>query len=125
MMAEQQTKFEAWCVVEILGRVRTAGLCSEQVIAGGSLLRVDVPDLKDQEKFHTIFYGTGAIYSIHITDETTARAVAAAQGARPVYMYEVSQYIDQVQKAAGARQLSFSRNEEDDDEDYASGGYRG
>lgn len=78
-------KFEAWGVVELFGHQRTAGRLSEQMIAGSNLLRVDVP--VDAENFRTVFYGSSAIYAMHVTEEAVARKVAGALDVRPFYAY--------------------------------------
>ena len=31
-----------WCIVELMGHRKLAGLCTEQVIAGNTMLRIDV-----------------------------------------------------------------------------------
>ena len=44
-MTEPKPKsFEHWACVEILGHQSVVGKCSEEQIAGATLLRVDVPD---------------------------------------------------------------------------------
>ena len=75
--------FEAWALVEIMGHVRIAGKVTEQVIAGASFLRVDVP-AGDQQPAFTKFYGAGSIYSITPVDEATAHHAAQAWRVRPV-----------------------------------------
>lgn len=115
-MAEQ-AKFESWAVVEIMGRLRTAGRCSEQVIAGTALLRVDVPDVADPEKFTTEFFGGGAIYRLTPCDEQIARAAAAASSQRPISVYEMADYE---RKQAEVRQpsLKFQNTDDEDDQPY-------
>lgn len=78
--------FEAWALIEIMGHVRLAGKVTEQVIAGASFLRVDVPEVGELAGF-TKFYGAAAIYSISPVDEATARHAAAAWHVRPVETY--------------------------------------
>ena len=56
-MSEPKPKaFEQWCVVEIMGHQSVVGRCSEEQIAGATLLRVDVPD---SESFTTQYVGGG------------------------------------------------------------------
>lgn len=104
-------KFEAWGIVELMGHQRASGRLSEQTVGGANLLRVDIPD---GETFRTVFYGSSAIYAVHITDETVARASAAASGTLPTYAYEVS---DQLRKLAAPR-VTVSTYEETDEEEY-------
>lgn len=89
-------KFEAWGFVELMGHQRNAGRLSEQQIAGANLLRVDTPQ---GDTFRTTFYGPSAIYAVHVTDETAARAMAAAMGTRPAYAWEVESQLEKAQRA--------------------------
>jgi hypothetical protein len=78
--------FDAWAIVELFGHSKIAGRVTEQQIAGGAFLRVDVPDLDGRPGF-TRFYGAGAIYSITPVDEAIARRAAGALNPRPVTVY--------------------------------------
>ena len=50
-MSEDDAAFApTWAIVEMMGHVKLAGLISEQVIAGGKLLRVDVPAVPEERK---------------------------------------------------------------------------
>jgi len=75
--------FESHAIVELMGHARIAGKVSEQVIAGASMLRVDVPETSEQSAF-TKFYAPGAIYAITPVDETIAKAAAERFQERPV-----------------------------------------
>jgi hypothetical protein len=105
---EQQQKFEQWCIVELFGHTKLAGLVSEQNIGGAVLVRVDVPEVQreastgkmvngryEEQKFvetiaaFTRFYGAGAIYSITPTSEEVARAVAQRIASRPIAAFEL------------------------------------
>lgn len=105
-------KFEAWGIVELMGHQRTAGRLSEQMIAGANLLRVDLPQ-GEGENFRTMFYGSSAIYAVHITDEKVARAVAAGLGTRPIYAYEIDSHL---KLAAPARAVRPPHPEDEDDD---------
>ena len=80
--------FESWAIVELFGHSRIAGKVSEQVIAGDTFLRVDVPEVDGEAEF-TRFYGASAIYSITPTTEGVARQAVAVLQARPVTIYGV------------------------------------
>lgn len=82
-------KFEQWCIVELFGHNIMAGLVSEQVIGGQSFVRVDVPATADQPAF-TKFFGSGAIYAMTPTDETTARAAVVGLRQRPIETYKLN-----------------------------------
>jgi hypothetical protein len=80
-------KFEHWGIVELMGHQRASGRLTEEVIGGANLLRVDVPT--DAHNFRTVYYGSSAIYALHITGEEEARRMAARSGARPPFAYEI------------------------------------
>lgn len=106
-------KFEAWGIVELMGHQRAAGRLTEQTLGGANLLRVDIPD---GDTFRTVFYGASAIYALHVTDETIAKAAAAAQGTRPTYAYEVS---DSLRKLSAPRvAASYEQADEDDEQPF-------
>ena len=83
-------KFEHWGIVELMGHQRTAGRLTEEMIGGANMLRVDVPA---GNEFRTAYYGASAIYAVHITDETIARAAADSMGSRPPFAYEISRLL--------------------------------
>ena len=72
-----------WAIVELFGHQQIAGLVSEQVVAGASFVRVDVPGGDGREPY-TKFYGAGAIYAITPTTEEIATVAARALDVRPV-----------------------------------------
>ena len=83
-----QESFEHWCIVELMGRNIIAGFVTEQTIGGAALVRVDVPEIRDQLSSvtpgFTKLFGASAIYAMTPTDEATARAVAARLKTRPI-----------------------------------------
>jgi hypothetical protein len=99
-------KFEAWGLVELMGHQRTAGRISEEQVGGANLLRVDVPI--DAENYRTTYYGSSAIYALHVTDEATARALAGRMDKRPAYAYALE---------TSSPRLSAAGAFEDDDRD--------
>jgi hypothetical protein len=74
-MSENVQKFKEWCLVELMGHQRIAGLCTEQNVAGTNLLRVDVPNTESQPAF-TKFFNHSALYAITPIDEKTAIVIA-------------------------------------------------
>lgn len=103
-MTDQPKRFESWAIVELLGRQKVAGLCSEEVIAGQTLLRVDIPKPNGETDF-TRYYGPGSIYCISPVDKNLAVGVAMQLQQRPVSVYDVSQF-------ARDKQLEFGTAEE-------------
>jgi hypothetical protein len=67
--------FDSHAIVELFGHQRIAGRVSEQQLAGGTFLRVDVPETERAEAY-TRYYGAGAIYALTPVTEEIARAAA-------------------------------------------------
>lgn len=84
----QQSSLDTWAIVELFGHVKMAGKVSEQVVAGATMLRLDVPQTDEGPGF-TRFYGAGAVYSITPTEESIALQAVAVLRARPVTVYGV------------------------------------
>ncbi len=82
-------KFEHWCVVELMGHQRIAGLVTEQNLFGGALMRVDVPEVEGRPGF-TKFFGASSIYAVTPVEETVARAMAKSFDTRPVEEWRLS-----------------------------------
>jgi len=80
--------FEIWAIVELFGHAQIAGRVTEQPIAGGTFLRVDVPGTGGQEPF-TRFYGASAIYSITPVAEEVARRAVNVLEKRPITVWGV------------------------------------
>ena len=110
MPEDRQTTppFDHWAILEIFGHTRLAGRVSEGTIGGNSFVRVDVPPVGEIPGY-TRFYGQGAIYSITLVDEATARAAAETLAERPVTVY-IHQF---------AKRLDGPREWDDEEEDDA------
>lgn len=94
--------FDEWCVLDLFGRVKTAGRVTVAVIGPASLLRVDVPDV---DGYRTEFYGAGAIYSMRPVSEEIARAYVQTQRTSPpVNRYEVSSLLKQIAPSTHAEE---------------------
>lgn len=76
-----ETAFEGWAIVELMGHRTRPGFVKEVEIAGGKMLRIDIP-APDADV--TEFYGTSAIYSIRPCSEQMARDQAIGANSRPV-----------------------------------------
>ncbi len=85
--------FNEWAIVELFGHQKIAGRISEQQIGGCSFVRVDVPSINDRPGF-TRMLGNGAIYSITVTDEVTAKLVAQYLDPVPVDKWSVQEMIN-------------------------------
>lgn len=106
-------KFELWCVVELFGHQKIAGLCTEQNIAGTNMLRVDVPETEKQPAFTRLF-GSAAIYAINPVDELTAKTYAQQLESRPIASWDIQEIV---KKNRDRLLLSTAPVEDEDDED--------
>lgn len=88
-MTDETTTFSEWCIVELMGHRRLAGLLTEQEIAGKGFLRLDVPG-DGPIWAATQFYSPGSVYCITPVAETVARKIAADNKPRPATRWELS-----------------------------------
>ena len=80
--------FESWCILELMGHRRMGGYVTEATLAGGSFLRIDVPEDDAGKKF-TQFYPPASVYCMTPCSEEAARGVARANRPEPVHSYEL------------------------------------
>lgn len=69
-MTTTETAFEGWAILEIMGHRQRPGYVREVEIAGGKMLRVDIPTPGGDV---TEFYGVASIYSLRPCSEEIAR----------------------------------------------------
>lgn len=67
------TPFEGWAILEVMGHRTRPGFVQEVEIAGGKMLRVDIPQ---PDGPISEFYGASSIYSIRPVEEAIAREAA-------------------------------------------------
>ena len=96
-----ETSFEGWAILELMGHRRLAGYVREQELAGGAFLRIDVPATVEpdgdragdpplaDDVVATQFYSASAIYCVTPTTYATARLVAAQARPQPVHEWEL------------------------------------
>lgn len=79
-MSGAQEGFTGWAIVELFGHKRMAGHVGEQQVAGGSLVRIDVPatpaDHRPATEAYTKLVGLAAVYGITPVTEEVARRAA-------------------------------------------------
>ncbi len=79
-------EFEGWAILELMGHRQRPGYVKEVEIAGGKMLRIDIPakkDEADQDIIATEFYGVQSIYALRPCSEDIAREVATKWGQDP------------------------------------------
>lgn len=78
--------FEGWALVELMGHRSRPGYAKEVEMAGGRMLRIDIPVGDDLagDGFVTEFYGASAIYALRPASEEVVRDAARVRyGADP------------------------------------------
>jgi hypothetical protein len=103
MMAD---KFEQWANVELMGHQRVVGRCTEEMIAGSPMLRVDIPD---GETFTTSYFGSSAIYRLTVISEEVGRKLCSKISQAPSFAWELRDHPKAVTYAS-------PEQEEEDDE---------
>lgn len=86
METEIKPDFHEWCIVELMGHVRIAGLVTEVEKFGSKLGRIDIPS---GDGFVTQFFNGNSLYRLTPTTEEIARGVAAANQPTPVHRWEL------------------------------------
>lgn len=113
-----KTSFNEWALVELFGHQKIVGKVSEATLAGGSFLRVDVPEFNKHPAF-TRFYGPGAIYSINPVTEEIARGLMENYRNEPVSRFELPQ-IEEKSHSPSFTAASESYGPDDGDDDPES-----
>lgn len=85
-MQQETAKFESWAIVEIMGHIKVAGMCTTQNFGNTVMLRVDIPETSHHPA-HTQMFGMGSIFSIKPCDEQTAIDHAEVWQVTPVIEY--------------------------------------
>ena len=115
-MSESEA-YRGWAVLSLMGHRSRIGIVAEAEMYGGKLLRIDVPS---GDAFVTEYYGTSAIYSLTPIAEDVARARYVERDVRPVnplaYRDPTPEEVE-AEARSRARQLSYQRAEEVDDDD--------
>ena len=70
-----------WVLLELMGHRQRIGMAREEEIAGGLMLRIDIPT--DGEDYATEYYGASSIYALRPVSEEVARDHYAARDPRP------------------------------------------
>ena len=92
-----ESKFESWALVEIMGHQRYAGKVIEQTFGGASMLRVDVPEVGGKQAFTKIF-GVSSVYAITPVTQEAALAMAAQLGQAPLAEWDIREAAHRMAK---------------------------
>lgn len=113
--AEQDTTFEGWAILELMGHRRLIGRLSTATIAGASFLRIDIPQEGDKEA--TQFYSPSAVYAITPTTEELALRAAHLNTVAPVSRFELPAPKAPADAATELGQEDDDECDQDDDYD--------
>ena len=106
----QIPKFQEWCVVELMGHVRMAGLVTEVELFGSKQGRIDIPN---GDGFVTQYFNGSSLYRLTPTTEEIARAVAISNQPEPVHRWELPKQIT----AGETNAIDADDHDQDGDED--------
>lgn len=114
--------FREYCVVEIMGHKKFAGLVTEQAVGGASFVRVDVPEVETSagQKLpaFTKLFGAASIYCLSPCTEETARAFAATIRSESFSKYEAPRLKAPEMEQVGGTVPAFGLRDDQDDEGY-------
>lgn len=105
-------KFEQWANVELMGHQRVVGRCSEELIAGSQMLRVDIPD---GESFSTRYYGASAIYCLTVISEDVARRICSRLTQTPSFAWGLREHPKAIEYSAVHAATAGDDGDDDDD----------
>jgi hypothetical protein len=88
-VAAEETTFEGWALLELMGHRRLAGFVREVSIAGAGFIRIDVPGPAGAADVATQFYSPGSVYAMTPIAEDVARGFAARCRPEPVTRWEL------------------------------------
>lgn len=89
MSDTEQTGYESWSIIELMGHRRLGGFVREVQIAGAGFFRVDVPSDTDGETHSTQFYPPSSVYCLTPVSEAAAKVVARRSRPEPVALWEL------------------------------------
>lgn len=115
---EDVKSFDAWGIVEIMGHDRIAGRITEQAVGGCAFVRVDVPAVNGRDAYTRLF-GPGAIFSVSVTSEDTAKMAATQFRSSPMAEWDARRLIqsqpqtrESFEEERGALKLSEEQRKE-------------
>lgn len=74
-MSNDNSEFQAWAIIEVMGHRTYAGRVSEQRVAGVGFVRIEIPEADGFGEVKLI--GPRSIFAVHLTSEENARAYTA------------------------------------------------
>lgn len=106
-----QTKFEEWAIVEVMGHSSYSGLVTDYAVGGAAFVRVDVPEVDGRAGF-TKLLGPSSIYAITPCSKESCYEFCRRYRSKPL------QSVDLVAARVPSLPGFKSDDEEPDIEDY-------
>lgn len=118
MTIPQSDPFDEWVICELMGHVRLAGHLTEQVVAGGSFLRLDIHREEGPAVITQLIPPPpgGPVYRITITTESVARQIGSRGMPQPAARWELETSVPAHPRDMSAEELSDYADFDDDDE---------
>jgi hypothetical protein len=82
-MPEQQTKFEEWAIVEVMGHSSYAGLVTDFSLGGAAFIRVEVPEVDGRAGFSKLL-APGSIFAITPCSKESAYEFCRRYSSKPL-----------------------------------------
>ena len=81
-MPDTPMKDFGWVLLELMGHRQRIGKAREEEVAGGVMLRIDIP-LDEGDDYGTEYYGASSIYALRPITEDVAKGHYARSDPRP------------------------------------------
>lgn len=88
-VSDDVERFSQWCILELMGHRRLAGLVTECQIAGHGFLRLDVPGESEDTWSVSQFYSPSSVYCMTPTTEQVGRSLATRNRPEPATRWEL------------------------------------
>lgn len=90
-----QSDFRQWCLLEIMGHQRYAGLVTVETVGGAAFIRIDVPAVLSADGTEEVapfskLFSPASVYAITPIHESLARATAAQLRLMPIAVWDFS-----------------------------------
>lgn len=89
-------KFEHWCLLELFGHNRIAGLVTEAAFPP-TFLRIDVPETSTEPAFTRIL-SPGSLYAINPITEEVAKIYAENLKVKPIDSWDIRKVMEKIEQ---------------------------
>lgn len=118
--AQDDNETPRWAVVELMGHIRTGGRVSKDTMYGTPMLRLDIPQTAEPDRFVTQLVNASALYRLTFCDEAIARAAASRSSShQPIDSWTLRDALGLPDKSADQSE-DFAEIEDDSTDDIDS-----